>query len=33
VKTQAEVELIKNFVIGVSPAPAPAKKTRLKKVS
>lgn len=30
-KTQTEVALIKDFVIGVSPAPAPVKKTRLKK--
>jgi len=33
IKTQAEIGLIKDFVLGVSPAPAPARKTRLKKVS
>jgi len=31
VKTQAEVGIIKDFVLGVSSAPAPIKKTRLKK--
>lgn len=32
VKTQAEVGLIKDFVLGASPASVPVKKTRLKKV-
>lgn len=31
VKTQAEIAIIKDFVLGVSPASAPVKKTRLKK--
>jgi hypothetical protein len=32
VKTQAEIGLIKNFVLGVSSEPTSTKKTRLKKV-
>ena len=32
IATQTEVSLIRDFVIGVSPNPAPTKKTRLKKV-
>ena len=31
IKTQAEIVIIKDFVLGVSPASAPVKKTRLKK--